>query len=188
MTSVLDPLCSQSSFIPGRDTKNITRGYFKNDEATRSTISADGWLKTGDVVQIDSDGDLFIVDRLKELIKYKGFQLAPAELEGILRSHPKVRLAGVIGVWKEEEATEYARAYVDLAVPFDSMTPAQRHALERELREFVDSQVSGTKRLRAGVRIIEAVPASPSGKILRRELKEMAKLEKGANPDREAKL
>ncbi|KAL0350810.1 UNVERIFIED_CONTAM: 4-coumarate--CoA ligase-like 1 [Sesamum radiatum] len=72
-------------------------GYYKNEHETTLTIDKDGWLHTGDIGYIDDDGDVFIVDRIKELIKYKGFQVAPAELEAILLSHPSVEDAAVVG-------------------------------------------------------------------------------------------
>ena len=87
------------------------KGYIGNEEATRNTIDADGWLHTGDIGYYDQDGFFFVTDRIKELIKYKGSQVAPAELENILLSHPEVVDAGVVGA-PDEEAGELPRAFV----------------------------------------------------------------------------
>ena len=87
------------------------KGYLNNDEATAATIDADGWLHTGDIAVVDADGYFEIVDRLKELIKYKGFQVAPAELEALLITHPAVADVAVIGV-PDEEAGELPKAFV----------------------------------------------------------------------------
>ena len=89
----------------------VMKGYIGNEEATRNTIDADGWLHTGDIGYYDQDGFFYVTDRMKELIKYKGSQVAPAELENILLSHPEVVDAGVVGV-PDEEAGELPRAFV----------------------------------------------------------------------------
>src|SRR4029079_13845894 len=89
----------------------VMKGYCNNESATKNTIDDDGWLHTGDVGHIDADGHLFIVDRLKELIKYKGFQVPPAELEALLLTHPQIADAAVIGV-PDDEAGEIPSAYV----------------------------------------------------------------------------
>ena len=91
----------------------VMKGYLNNDAATKNTIDDDGWLHTGDIGHIDADGHLFIVDRLKELIKYKGFQVAPAELEALLLTHPQIADAAVIGL-PDDEAGEIPVAYVVL--------------------------------------------------------------------------
>src|SRR3989338_2331522 len=90
---------------------NVMKGYLNNEAATRSTIDADGWLHTGDIAYADEEGYFFIVDRLKELIKYKGFQVPPAELEALLIAHASIKDAAVIGI-PDEEAGELPRAYV----------------------------------------------------------------------------
>jgi len=139
----------------------VMRGYLGNPEATAATVDADGWLHTGDVGVVDPDGYFTIVDRLKELIKYKGFQVAPAELEAILLGHEHVADAAVIGV-PDEEAGELPKAY--LVAASDELDPEQ-------LMAWVAEQVSPQKRVRL-VELIEEIPKSPSGKILRRVLKD----------------
>ena len=90
---------------------NNMLGYIDNDEATRQTIDSDGWLHTGDAGYYDTDGEFFIVDRLKELIKYKGFQVPPAEIEGLLLQHSEVVDAAVIGI-PDDAAGELALAFI----------------------------------------------------------------------------
>lgn len=144
---------------------NIMKGYLNNPEATRSTIDADGWLHTGDVGYIDADGHLFIVDRVKELIKYKGMQVAPAELEGLLLTHPAIADAAVIPS-PDEEAGEIPKAFVVLK---GAVTP-------EEIMHFVAGHVAPHKRIRQ-VEVVETIPKSLTGKILRRVLveKELAR-------------
>ncbi|HEX8744563.1 MAG TPA: 4-coumarate--CoA ligase family protein [Thermoleophilaceae bacterium] len=142
----------------------VMKGYLNNDEATRHTIDDEGWLHTGDIAVVDSDGFFQIVDRLKELIKYKGFQVAPAELEALLITHPKVQDVAVIGV-PDEECGELPKAYV---VPADDSLDGD------ELMSWCAEQVSPQKKVRL-VETIEEIPKSASGKILRRELKEREK-------------
>jgi acyl-CoA synthetase (AMP-forming)/AMP-acid ligase II len=139
----------------------VMKGYLNNDEATRHTVDDDGWLHTGDIGVVDSDGFFQIVDRLKELIKYKGFQVAPAELEALLITHPEVQDVAVIGV-PDEECGELPKAYV---VPAGDSLDAD------ELMEWCGNQVSPQKKVRL-VETIDAIPKSASGKILRRELKD----------------
>lgn len=136
-------------------------GYLGNDEATRQTIDADGWLHTGDIGQQDEDGHLYIVDRLKELIKYKGFQVAPAELEAVLVSHEGVADAAVIGV-PDDEAGELPKAFV-VRAPGSSVTAD-------DLKDLIAGKLATYKRLEQ-VEFIDAIPKSASGKILRRELR-----------------
>ena len=138
----------------------VMKGYLNNEEATRETIDADGWLHTGDVAEIDSDGHYLIVDRLKELIKYKGFQVPPAELEAILLEHPAITDCAVIGI-PDEEAGELPKGFVVIAPGAD--------VSDEEIMAFVAERVSPQKKLRLLERI-EAIPKSASGKILRREL------------------
>jgi acyl-CoA synthetase (AMP-forming)/AMP-acid ligase II len=136
-------------------------GYLNNPEATAATIDPDGWLHTGDIAVRDADGYYAIVDRLKELIKYKGFQVPPAELEALLCAHPDVADVAVIGV-PDDEAGELPKAFV---VPAGDAVDADA------LMEFVAGQVSPHKRIRL-VEQIDEIPKSPSGKILRRVLKD----------------
>jgi acyl-CoA synthetase (AMP-forming)/AMP-acid ligase II len=137
------------------------KGYLNNPEATAATIDDDGWLHTGDIAVRDPDGTYRIVDRLKELIKYKGFQVPPAELEAILIAHPEVADCAVIGV-PDDEAGELPKAYV---------VPSGESLDHDALMAHVAEQVSPQKRIRL-VEEIDEIPKSPSGKILRRVLKE----------------
>jgi acyl-CoA synthetase (AMP-forming)/AMP-acid ligase II len=137
-------------------------GYLNNDEATAETITGEGWLKTGDIAVVDEDGYFSIVDRLKELIKYKGFQVPPAELEAILIAHPAVADCAVIGV-PEEEAGELPKGFVVIAEGAE--------VSDEELLDHVAAQVSPQKKLRL-IERIAAIPKSASGKILRRELRD----------------
>jgi len=168
-TRIVDPLTGEDLGVDSDGEvwvrgPQVMQGYLNNPEATAATIDDDGWLHTGDIGHIDADGHLYVVDRLKELIKYKGFQVAPAELEGILLTHPALADAAVVGL-PDEEAGEVPVGYVVLK-PDQSASPA-------DIREFVAGQVASYKQLR-NVVIIDAVPKSPSGKILRRVLKDQA--------------
>jgi acyl-CoA synthetase (AMP-forming)/AMP-acid ligase II len=138
----------------------VMKGYFENPNATAGTIDRDGWLHTGDIGYVDADGDFWIVDRVKELIKYKGLQVAPAELEAVLLQHPAVADCAVYPQ-PDDEAGEIPKAAVvlkrDTAITAD------------ELMQFVAGHVAPQKRLRA-IRFVDAIPKSASGKILRRLL------------------
>ncbi|XP_055700084.1 uncharacterized protein LOC129799858 [Phlebotomus papatasi] len=138
------------------------KGYIGNDKATRDTIDTEGWLHTGDIGYFDEEGQFFIVDRLKELIKYKGYQVPPAEIEALLLTHPKIRDAAVVGV-PDEAAGELPFAFV-VKQPEIQLT-------EKEVIEFVAKKASPAKRLHGGVKFVEEIPKNPSGKILRRELR-----------------
>ncbi|RSH83647.1 hypothetical protein EHS25_005551 [Saitozyma podzolica] len=115
------------------------------------------------------------VDRVKELIKYKGFQIPPAELEALLLIHPKIADAAVIDIYSREQATELPRAYV---VPLSPVFDDKHGDFADEVMRWVAQKVSDHKRLRGGVVLIRAIPKSPSGKILRKELRALAKTER----------
>ena len=138
----------------------VMKGYLNRPEATAAMIDGEGWLHTGDVGYADEDACFFIVDRLKELIKYKGMQIAPAELEAVLLSHPAVADAAVVPL-ANEEAGEVPKAFVVL----------KGDATPEELIGFVAERVAPYKKLRA-LEVINQIPKSPSGKILRRILVE----------------
>ena len=140
----------------------VMKGYFNRQDATSVTIDDEGWLHTGDIGHADADGDFFIVDRLKELIKYKGCQVAPAELEAVLLTHPAVRDAAVVPL-ENEDCGEIPRAFVVLKAP----------ATADELMTYVGERVAPYKKVRR-VDFIETIPKSPSGKILRRLLRDVA--------------
>ena len=136
----------------------VMKGYLNRPEATAATIDAEGWLHTGDIGYVDEDGNFFIVDRAKELIKYKGFQVAPAELEALLLSHPAIADAAVIP-YPDAEAGEKPKAFVVL----------KGEATAEEIMEFISKRVAPHKRIRL-VEFIDKIPKSASGKILRRLL------------------
>ena len=136
------------------------KGYLNQSEATAEAIDAEGWLRTGDIGCADADGWLTVVDRLKELIKYKGFQVAPAELEALLLAHPAIADVAVIPSW-DEEAGEVPKAFVVL----------QAEATPEELMAFVAERVAPYKKVRR-IEFVEAIPKSAAGKILRRILVE----------------
>jgi acyl-CoA synthetase (AMP-forming)/AMP-acid ligase II len=138
----------------------VMKGYLNNDEATAETLVEDGWLRTGDIARIDENGFTFIVDRLKELIKYKGYQVPPAELEAVLVSHPKVKDAGVIGV-PMDDGGEAPKAFVVVDDGVDA----------EELMAYVAKHVAPYKKIRE-VEFVDEIPKSASGKILRRLLRE----------------
>ena len=136
----------------------VMKGYLNNPEATALTIDRDGWLHTGDLARVEENGSLRIVDRIKELIKYKGYQIAPAELEALLLTHPRIADAAVIPL-ADEDSGEVPKAFV---VPSGRITP-------EEVTRFIAERVAPYKKLRA-VEIVEEIPKSPAGKILRRVL------------------
>ena len=139
----------------------VMMGYLNQPEATTECLDADGWLHTGDLATIDNDGHMYIVDRLKELIKYKGFQVAPAELEALIVSHPGIADVAVIGL-PDEEAGEIPKAFVKLQP--DTTLQAS------EIQAFVAEHVSSYKQIH-DVEFVDTIPKSASGKILRRLLR-----------------
>lgn len=174
--------------------KSVMKGYIGNAQATSATIDADGWLHTGDIGYYDKNGEFYIVDRIKELIKYKGFQVPPAEIEALLLMHPKIKDAGVVGV-PNEDSGEAAFAFV--------VKQLGANITEKEVTQFVaglyrlkvihtnnndviyvsfyivfKDRLSKPKHLHGGVKFIDAIPKSLTGKILRRVLRDMAKQHK----------
>ncbi|CAL5187500.1 unnamed protein product [Lathyrus oleraceus] len=145
--------------------QQIMKGYLNDENATKTTIDEEGWLHTGDVGYIDDNDEIFIVDRVKELIKFKGFQVPPAELEGLLVTHPSIADAAVVPQ-KDVAAGEVPVAFVVRSNGND--------LTEEAIKEFISKQVVFYKRLHK-VYFIHAIPKSPAGKILRKDLR--AKLE-----------
>lgn len=138
----------------------VMKGYYKNESATSKTV-IDGWLHTGDIARYNEDGQFFIVDRLKELIKVKGLQVAPSELEDLIRRHPGVNDVAVVGV-PDDRAGELPRAYV---------VRKNRQVLEESIVDWVRERAAPHKHLAAGVMFVDTLPKNQTGKILRRELK-----------------
>ncbi|MFC8795458.1 AMP-binding protein [Streptomyces cinereoruber] len=143
----------------------VMKGYLGRPDATAAMIDAEGWVHTGDVGRVDADGWLFVVDRVKELIKYKGFQVAPAELEALLLTHEGVADAAVIGV-TDADGTEIPKAFV-------VRQPSAPGLTAEEVVAHVAARVSPYKKVRA-VEFVDTVPRAASGKILRRELRQRA--------------
>lgn len=147
--------------------KQIMKGYLNDPEATERTIDKEGWLHTGDIGYVDDDDEIFIVDRLKELIKYKGFQVAPAELEAMLIAHPNIADAAVVSM-KDDLCGELPVAFV--------VRSSGSEITEDEIRQHISKQVVFYKRIHRAF-FVEAIPKAPSGKILRKDLR--AKLAAG---------
>jgi long-chain acyl-CoA synthetase len=164
---IVDLESGERELPPGEDGEIVVRGpqvmlgYWKDPQET-ARVLRHGWLYTGDIGHIDAEGYIYIVDRKKEMIKYKAFSIAPAEIEAVLLEHPAVADAAVIGV-EDAEAGEIPKAFVVLR-------PGQTAAPE-ELMAFVNARLAGYKRLHL-VEFIDTIPRVPSGKILRRQLKE----------------
>lgn len=141
----------------------VTKGYYRNDAATKEAF-VDGWYRSGDILQQRGNGLWYVTDRKKELIKYKGIQVAPAELEGLLLSHPLIEDAAVIGVPGDD--TEVPRAYV----------VADRNKIsEEDIKNLVKDKLAAYKQLRGGVVYLDEIPRNTVGKILRKDLRELAK-------------
>ena len=141
---------------------NVMAGYLGNDAATAQTIDPDGFLHTGDLARVDTRGCVYIVDRLKELIKYKGHQVPPAELEALLLTHPGIADAAVVGVIDNDSGEEIPKAYI--------VKQAEASLSEDQITDFVARKVAPYKKIRQ-VEFIDSVPKSPTGKILRKELR-----------------
>lgn len=156
---------------------NVTTGYYNNLEATRAAFHVDeqdgtSWFRTGDIGFIDAEGYITIQDRIKEMIKYKGLQVIPSELEGKLVDHPDVVDAAVVGVWVDDKATELPTAFVTLR---KGIAGKDIGNVIEGIQRWLNGKVASHKQLRGGVHVVESIPKSPSGKILRRELKQRLK-------------
>ena len=163
---------SFNDVTPGTQGQCLVRGptifmeYLDNAAATKETFR-DGWLCTGDTISADSDGFFWFHGRSKELIKYKGNQVPPAELEDVLLSFPDVNEAGVCGVWDDQRDTEIPVGYVNFTRP----VPAnERQALLERIRKYHDERVSPHKKLRGGLYFLEALPKNATGKLMRKDL------------------
>ncbi|XP_077227274.1 4-coumarate--CoA ligase-like 9 [Tasmannia lanceolata] len=166
---IVDPVTGED-LSPGQQGElwlrgpTMMKGYIGDDDATASTLDSEGWMKTGDLCYFDHDGFLFIADRLKELIKYKAYQVPPAELEQVLKSHPEIADAAVVP-YPDEDVGELPMAFV---------VRQQGSTLnESQVMDFVAKQVAPYKKIRR-VAFINAIPKNPAGKILRRELVSLA--------------
>ncbi|MEM6709296.1 MAG: AMP-binding protein [Pseudomonadota bacterium] len=165
-TRIVDPETSEDQGVGDRGElwvrgPQVMQGYLNNSTATAETVDADGWLHTGDIAIIDEHHHMTIVDRMKELIKFKGFQVAPAELEALLITHPKIADVAVIGV-PDDEAGELPKAFVT--------TPPGETVTLDEVQELVSAHLVSYKQIRQ-LEIIDAIPKSASGKILRKDLR-----------------
>ena len=147
----------------------VCKGYYQNEVANQEAFTGD-WFHTGDIAEF-RNGLFYIVDRKKELIKYKGLQVAPAELEALLLNHPDILDAAVIGVETDDGTNEVPRAYV---------VADAKKINGSQIVEYVKSNVANHKQLRGGVVFLDTIPKSPSGKILRKDLRLLAKREQGA--------
>ncbi|KAJ2401311.1 hypothetical protein GGI23_001478 [Coemansia sp. RSA 2559] len=162
---------------------NVMPGYLNNQAATEDIFDSDGFLHTGDIGHIDAAGFFYITDRKKEIIKYKGFQVSPSELESILAEHPDIEDAAVMSVYDDNQATEIPRAYFVLAKQAldDSRSGdsgympgvAEDMARAQAIVEWLHERVARYKRLRGGFVLIDTIPRSPAGKIIRNSLRNM---------------
>jgi acyl-coenzyme A synthetase/AMP-(fatty) acid ligase len=137
--------------------------YRDNPEATALEFH-NGWLRTGDVLQMDKDGFLWFQDRKKEMIKYKGNQVAPAELEDILASHPDVVEAAVCAVWDSSQQTEVPVGYVTLK---PSTAESDYPAMLDRILQHTNGLVAPYKKIRGGLYYLPSIPKNPTGKVMR---------------------
>ncbi|EMD66254.1 hypothetical protein COCSADRAFT_353396 [Bipolaris sorokiniana ND90Pr] len=158
---------------------NVTKGYFHNAEATQGAFYTDAqgyqWLRTSDIAVMDKDGYIIIHDRIKGMIKYKGLQVIPSELEGKLQEHPDIVDCGVTALFDEAQATELPVAFVVLK---HEAKQDQPELVKKRIHQWLNAKVANHKKLRGGIEFVSTIPKSPSGKILRRELREALKLKK----------
>ncbi|KPJ04598.1 4-coumarate--CoA ligase-like 7 [Papilio xuthus] len=156
---------TQQALGPGEEGEIWVRGpnlmqcYYKNEQATNEVLTQDGWYKTGDIGKYDTNKYLYVTDRLKELIKVKGFQVPPAELETILRTHPKIMDCAVIGV-PDHMTGEAPKAFV----------VAQKDITTDEIKQYVNNQLVAFKHIKE-VQFVDEIPKNPAGKVLRKDLK-----------------
>ena len=141
--------------------KFIMNGYYNRDSS--DTFDLDGWLKTGDIVYYDEDFCFYVIDRIKEAFKYQGWFIAPALLENELLNHPAVKIAVVVGIPRDD-----GHHPMGLVVLNDGFRVS-----EEEIEKFIEERVPERQRLRAGVKFIDSVPLTVTGKVMRRELKQM---------------
>jgi long-chain acyl-CoA synthetase len=141
----------------------VMKGYWNKPEETANVLR-DGWLYTGDIGKFDQDGYLYIVDRKKDMLIYKGYNVYPRDLEEVLNSHPAVAQSAVVG--------KYHERYGDVPIAFVELVPGGQ-ATEEELLEYANQRLAKYKKIRK-VLIVETLPASAAGKILRRELRDQA--------------
>ncbi|OQE37370.1 hypothetical protein PENCOP_c010G04942 [Penicillium coprophilum] len=151
---------------------HIMMGYLGDSKATRDHMLDGGWYKTGDIGYLDAQGFLFVSGRIKDIIKSNGFQVSPLELEEILVRHPLVKEAAVHGVWSESNATDLLRAYIVTEKPLPKIG-RDTDVAAQSVTKFVASQVAGYKQLKGGVVFVDLLPKSPTGKLLRRLLKDL---------------
>lgn len=155
---------------------NVVTGYYNNDEATKEAFHPDEdgnrWFRTGDIGTIDRDGYVAILDRIKEMIKYKGLQVIPSELEGKLVDHPDVEDAAVTGLWVDDRATELPVGFVVLSRQAQGR---DQKAVLDGIHAWLNERIGNYKRLRGGIHVLSHIPKSPSGKILRRQLRDLLK-------------
>ncbi|KAK3075820.1 hypothetical protein LTR53_000522 [Teratosphaeriaceae sp. CCFEE 6253] len=155
---------------------NVFLGYLRNEEASRDAFHVDEsgtrWYRSGDIGIIDTHGYVVLQDRLKDVIKYKGYQVIPAELEAKLIEHPHVMDCAVVGKYIEEQATEVPVAFVVLSAEAQR---AGAGTVVEEIHQWLKGRVAPYKRLRGGIRLVDVIPKSPSGKIIRRQLKDAVK-------------
>lgn len=138
-------------------------GYYNQDSS--EAWDSEGWLRTGDIVYYDDDLCFYVVDRRKEMLKFQSWHVPPVAIENVLLTHPDIEIAVVMGVPHEEDG-EHPMAIVQLKDTAKTIYP-------EEIEKYVEERVDNKQRLRGGVRIVERIPVTPSGKVMRREIKQM---------------